>query len=978
DWSGGTVRLLTEPVPWTANGHPRRAGISAFGMSGTNAHLILEQPPTHPTPATAVTQVASQPATAAVPVLAGGVTAWLVSGRGPAGLAGQAARLAEFVAARPGLDPVDMGWSLATTRSVLEHRAVVTGPGRDQLLSGLAALAAGDPAAGVVSGVVADDGPGKTVFVFPGQGSQWLGMGRELAAVSPVFAARLAECGRALAPFVDWSLEEVLAGADGAPGLEAASVVQPVLWAVMVSLAAVWQAAGVVPDAVVGHSQGEIAGACVAGILSLEDAAKVVALRSRALSVLAGHGGMLSVAEPATRVQDRIDPFGDRLSVAAVNSPAATVVAGEPQALEELAARCAAAGVRTRMIAVDYASHTAQVEAIRDEIAETLAGIAPRPAVIPMVSAMTGQPVDGPGLDAGYWYGSLRAPVQFTAALATLAEDGHRAFIEVSPHPVLTGAITETLEGTTRPRQRSAGPTFVTGTLRRDDGGAGRLLTSLAEAYVHGAGVDWATVLPAGQRVGLPTYAFQHQRYWPAARPVSDLSSAGLAVVGHPLLGAAVELAAEQGFMFTGRLSVAAQPWLADHAVAGLVLVPGTAFVELAIRAGNGAECGHVDELTLEAPLVLPPGGGAQVQVVVGGPGDEGARVVEVYARPDAPDWTGDWARHARGVLRPGPGRGDLEGAGELAVWPPAGAVPIDVTEFYAGLEKAGYGYGPSFRGLRAAWRRGEEVLAEVALPGPAAEAAGSFGLHPALLDAALHAATLLDGAGGTSAGDGSAGDQAAGGGVRLPFAWSGVRLGAAGASALRVRVQGVPGGGLSLVAADGAGVPVVSVGQLVTRPAPVGGLAAAVPERDLTDALFTEEWAPLTAAETGAEADDPAAGRRWVVLGPGEPGLAAELAAAGVVVGRFPDVAGLTAAVTAGEPVPDVVAAEVTGVRLDSDPASGRVPAGDDAGAGPGCGGAAGGGVTGLVAGGLGLVQEWLAADGLGGARLVVVTRGA
>ncbi|HEY2241414.1 MAG TPA: acyltransferase domain-containing protein, partial [Streptosporangiaceae bacterium] len=525
DWSAGSVRLLTEPVAWAANGHPRRAGVSAFGVSGTNVHAIVEEAPAGEAagdpaaePGGPVAGPPSAPVVPAVPVLAGGVTVWLVSGRGAAGLAGQAARLREFVVARPGLGAADVGWSLATTRSVFEHRAVVLGAapegraggleaGRDGLLAGLAALAAGEPAAGLVSGVVPAGGTGRVVFVFPGQGSQWLGMGRELAESSPVFAARLAECGQALAPFVDWSLNEVLAGAPGAPALEAASVVQPVLWAIMVSLAAVWQAAGVVPDAVVGHSQGEIAAACVAGVLSLEDAAKVVALRSRALGVLAGHGGMLSVAGPAAVVAERIAGFGERISVAAVNGPAATVVAGEPQALEDLAARCAAAGVRTRMIAVDYASHTAQVEAIREEILNALAGITAQAAQVPMVSAMTGQLIDGPGLDAGYWYDSLRAPVQFTSALATLAEDGHRAFLEISPHPVLTAAITETLDELNI-------AVLATGTLRRDDGGAIRLLSSLAEAHVHGITVDWAAVLPAGQRVDLPTYAFQRQKYW--------------------------------------------------------------------------------------------------------------------------------------------------------------------------------------------------------------------------------------------------------------------------------------------------------------------------------------------------------------------------------------------------------------------------------------------------------------------------------
>ena len=388
-----------------------------------------------------------------------------------------------------------------------------------------------------MTGAVPAGGGGRVVFVFPGQGGQWAGMGRDLAAASPVFAGRLAECGRALAPYVDWDLGQVLAGADGAPGLDRVDVVQPALWAVMVSLAAAWQAAGVTPDAVAGHSQGEIAAACVAGILSLEDGAAVVALRSRALMALAGRGGMMSVAEPAARVRERIGRWGDRLAVAAVNGPAATVICGEPAALEELAAACQAEpGVRTRALPVDYASHSAQVEEIREEILAGLAGITPGEARIPMISAMTGEWLDGPEAGAGYWYDSLRAPVEFGRAVRILAEAGPGAFVEVSPHPVLTAAITETLEDAADAAgQGSVSVPVVTGTLRRDDGGSGRFLASLGAAHVRGVDVDWAAVLPAGHRVELPTYAFQRQRYWPkparaaAAGPFGDR---GVAVPG--------------------------------------------------------------------------------------------------------------------------------------------------------------------------------------------------------------------------------------------------------------------------------------------------------------------------------------------------------------------------------------------------------------------------------------------------------------
>ncbi|ONI92317.1 polyketide synthase, partial [Actinosynnema sp. ALI-1.44] len=444
DWTSGNVRLLQESRDWLPGERTRRAGVSAFGISGTNVHLIVEEAPT------AVT--VQDPQDSAEPVLTGASVAWPISGSSAEALAGQAGRLREYVLARPELAAGDIAWSLATTRSALEHRAVVLGAER---AAGLAAVATGQPAPGVVTGSVAPNGVGRSVFVFPGQGSQWVGMGRELAETSPVFAARLAECAAALAPYVDWELDDVLAGRHG---FEAADIVQPALWAVMVSLAAVWQAAGVEPDAVVGHSQGEIAAAAVAGILSLADAAKVVALRSKTLTALAGRGGMLSVAEPVDAVRERTASYGKRLSIAAVNGPASTVVSGDADALRELVASYPES-VRTRMIPVDYASHSAHVDELRAEILAVLNGITPREARIPMVSALTGEWLSGPELDRTYWYASLRETVEFDRAVQALAEAGHGVFVEVSPHPVLTGAI----EGA-----------VVVGTLRREDGGAER------------------------------------------------------------------------------------------------------------------------------------------------------------------------------------------------------------------------------------------------------------------------------------------------------------------------------------------------------------------------------------------------------------------------------------------------------------------------------------------------------------------------
>ena len=607
DWSAGAVRLLAEPVPWPArDGRPRRAGVSAFGLSGTNAHVILEEAPVPGDEAAAEPGTRPEAGTAPVlgPVLGPGLAPWVASGRTAAGLAAQAGRLAAYVAARPDLDPADVAWSLATSRSAFEHRAVITGDGP----AGLTALAAGEPAAGVVTGSVPAGGAGRVVFVFPGQGAQWAGMGRELAAASPVFAAKLAECARALAPHVGWDLRDVIAGAPGAPGLEAAEVVQPALWAVLVSLAAVWQAAGVTPDAVLGHSQGEIAAATVAGILSLADAARVAAVRGRALSGLGARGGMVSVVMPEAAVRELLTRWGDRLSVAAVNSPAATVVSGDTGALREFEAELAARHVlRWPVPETDYIAHSARVEELAGRLAGGLAGLAPAAGQIPLFSTVRRDWADGTTLDAGYWYDNVRRTVRFAESVRALAGQGYRVFVEVSPHPVLTGAVTETAEET------GAGPVVVTGTLDREDAGPARFLSALAGVHVRGPRVDWAAVLGGGRRVDLPTYAFRRQRFWPEAL-VPDEAGAPAAAGDRP---------AADGWRYRVAWVPVTEPGQVALSGTWLVVTPQ-------IPAGTADELvqGCVRALAARSPRVL---------VVEAGPGEPdraalAARIGEVLA----------------------------------------------------------------------------------------------------------------------------------------------------------------------------------------------------------------------------------------------------------------------------------------------------------------------------------------------------------
>jgi acyl transferase domain-containing protein len=437
------------------------------------------------------------------------VVPWVLSARSEQALREQAARLRDRVAADPSPAAADVGHSLVATRTAFAHRAVVLGADREEALAGLGLVAAGGDAARAVRGVA--DGPaGPVVFVFPGQGSQWLGMGQRLYAESEVFARAIDDCARALDPWLDWSLLDLVTGAESAPSLERGdAVVQPALFAMMVSLAQVWRSLGVVPDAVVGHSQGEIAAACAAGALSLEDAARVVALRSRALTELAGLGGMNAVAAPLAEVEERLTRWPGRLSVAAVNGPASVVVSGDLEALEEFAAEAAADGVRARRVRIEYASHSHQVEGIRDQVLAAAAHVTPKRTPVEFHSTVTAGRIDTRLLDGAYWYDNLRSTVRFGEVVAALMRERGGVYVEVSPHPVLQVAMEETAD-------TLASPPPVVNTLNKHDGSTAKILTSAAELHVRGVPVNWESVFAAARpsRIALPTYPFQRQRYW--------------------------------------------------------------------------------------------------------------------------------------------------------------------------------------------------------------------------------------------------------------------------------------------------------------------------------------------------------------------------------------------------------------------------------------------------------------------------------
>ncbi|WP_425412978.1 type I polyketide synthase [Micromonospora nigra] len=926
DWSAGAVELVTEACPWPAVDRPRRAAVSSFGVSGTNAHMIIEQPADLPPAADP-----APPGRPAAGLVDADVVVWPVSARSRTALTRQAARLAQHVRAHGGLEPAAVGWSLATTRSTFPHRAAVVGTSVDDLLSGLDALATGASAANVVTEPTGEAGA-DAVFVFPGQGGQSARMAAGLVGRCPVFDARLAECQRAFAAYLDVDIVSVLTG-DDESWLDRVEVLQPVLFAVGVALAEVWRHAGVVPRLLIGHSQGEIAAACVAGVLSLEDAAKAVILRARALAGLAGTGAMAAVDLPADEVAARLADHPE-VVVAVRNGPASVVISGPPQQVAELVEAFQADGVRARPIRFNYASHSPAVEQIRERMLADLADLAPRPGHTPMVSTLTGEWADPTAMDGAYWYENLRNPVRFDTAVRVAIEAGHTNFVEVSAHPVLTMPVTAILDDT-----GATGQTL--GTLRRGDDDPARLLTSLATAHALGLPVDWTKVLPRTDTVDLPTYAFDRERYWlkaPAHR-VRDVSSAGLQDAGHPLLAAAVPVADDQTVVLTGRLSVHTHPWLADHVVGTAAVVPGTALMDMVVRAGDEADAGQVGDLALISPLVLPTTGALQVQVRVGAPGATGERSVTVHSRLEE-GADGEWTRHAEGLLLP-------ELAAPVVIpgqWPPAGAVEVDtdLDTWYAQTAERGLGYGPAFRGLRRVWRRDDEVYAEVALPDAVAAEAPLFGLHPALFDAALQAT-------GPSGLLGNPADPAGTG--WLPFAFRSVSLHAHGATRLRVRLRSLGPDTVAVTLADPAGQPVVTVESLTFRPVTADRADEAAALR--RSALFHLDWTPLPATDAGVGSTT-----RWAVLGDDPLGLAAGLAAAGHPVTGPVDLAALVAALDDGGDVPDVVVAPYVG------PDAGRVDPDADA--------------HDTARDALTLVQRWLAEPRLEQTRLVLHTRGA
>ncbi|WP_243723274.1 type I polyketide synthase [Actinomadura sp. 7K507] len=875
DWSGGAVRLLTEPQPWEPNGHPRRAGVSSFGISGTNAHVILEEAP------------AAHSAPESEPGVALPVVPWVLSAKSEAGLRAQARRLAEHVADRE-LDPADVGFSLATGRAHLEHRAVVLGADRDELLTGLDSVT-GRSVVG-----------GRLAVVFSGQGSQRTGMGQDLYAAFPAFADAFDEV---MTHFPEPLRQVMWNDNQDDGGLEQTGWAQPALFAIEVALYRLLEAWGVRPDYLAGHSIGELAAAHVAGVWSLPDAAVLVAARGRLMQALPTGGGMTAIRATETQVQAHLV---DGVEIAAVNAPDGVVISGHADAVAQVAAQFDTA----RPLPVSHAFHSVLMDPMLAEFEDIAASVTYQPPTLPIVSNLTGDLADPDHLcTPAYWVRHVRQAVRFHDGVQTLRGHGVTTFLEIGPDAALTA--------TADPGDDAE---FIA-VQRRDRDQPRQLLSAVGELHTRGIPVDWAALFPGAQRVDLPTYPFQRQRYWLDSVAVpADPAAAGQQNADHPLLAAMVALPGTDGTVLTGRLSLDTHPWLADHTVTGTTLLPGTAFVELALHAGDQVDCPSLDELTLHNPLLLSPDHGTAIQVTVTGPHDTGHRTIEIHSRPDT-STDSPWTLNAAGTLAPSdaPSEADHLGAD---VWPPVGAEPADSQRLYDHLAAQGYGYGPAFQGVRAVWRHDGDVYAEIVLPGEADPT--DFGLHPALLDAVLHITDYLT----------DEGPEYTERDTQIPFAWTGVELYAAGARAVRVRMSTAGQDAVALTIADTNGAPVASVGSLLLRPISAERLGAlnGVDDRD----LYRIEW---------IRHDPPPSTQP----GPVTVGAAAD----------YPGLAELAEAITAGTAsVPETVVLHPAAFAERGADVPGRARA--------------------AVHWALAAVQTWLADDRFAPARLVLVTRGA
>ncbi|QFG24790.1 SDR family NAD(P)-dependent oxidoreductase [Actinomadura sp. WMMB 499] len=919
DWESGAVELLTEARDWPAVDRPRRAAVSSFGISGTNAHVIIQQAPEKP-----ALEITQKPAGDAL-------IAWPLSAKSEPALRAYARQLRTWLAEHPHTDLNDIGYSLAATRTTFDHRAIITGTTTQDFEKALNALTTGRQAPNLTTGT-ATPPTGTTAFLFTGQGAQWAGMGHDLYRTHPTFAAHIDHISEHFNPHLPVPLQTVMFATPDQPEAQLihdTTYTQPALFTLETALTHLLADWGITPHHLAGHSIGEITAAHITGTLTLQHATTLITHRAHLINTTPPHtGAMHATNAPLPLLEKLLNDHPDT-SIAAHNSPTSTTISGNHTTLQKITQQLREDGYKTTPLTVSHAFHSPAMDPILDPFHEIAEQLQYQPPTTPLISNLTGQPATPEQLtDPHYWTRHLRQPVQWATTIDHLQHNGTTTYIEIGPHPTLTPPTEQTL---TQPH------TQTHPTLHKNN--PHQLLTTLTNLHTQGHTTHWPTNLygPNPQPTNLPTYPFQRESHWLHGTINSgDVSTVGQSPSDHPFLGAATEIPTTGTLLFTGRLSQRTHPWLIDHAIRDNVLLPGVGLVDLALHAGAHAATPHIEELALQAPLLVPEEGAVDLRVTLDpSAGDDGRRALTVHSRAAGESMDAPWTLHATGTLAPDTGAAPDDTSAE----PPADATPIDVTGLYDDLADRGYHYGPAFQNLTAAWRHGDDLYAHITLP-DGTDTTGHH-IHPALLDAALHPLALApDTSGGTT---------------KLPFTWEGVVLhatGSTGANALRVRLCPTGPDQVRITVTDTDGAAVVVVETLTVRPLAPDALRSGSGSGSGRTGLFRLMWEGLPES-ADAPADSP-----YVLVGSDSDPLTA--AATRV----YPDLAALGKAIDAGTAPPPFT--------LLACPPSAHSPGGDtpDTPDVPAATRAA-------TCDALDVLRTWLTDDRFADGRLVLVTRG-
>ncbi|GHO72105.1 polyketide synthase [Ktedonobacter sp. SOSP1-52] len=735
-WERYALTIPTDLTPWPRSaGTPRRAAVCSYGIAGTNSYTILEEAPY------AVT-------TAAEPDEESSTTYLLpLSAQTDKALQELAQRYIAHLEQEEYQAQTlrDICYTASLGRQPREERLAVTSSSKSELHKKLSAFGQGETSVELLCGRAIATKKHKIAWIFPGQGSQWLGMGRDLLAQEPAFRAAIEACDRVMGNYVDWSLLDLLQINEDPARLDEIDVIQPTLFAIEVALAALWRSWGVEPDAVVGHSMGETAAAYIAGALSLEDAAWIICSRSKLALRQRGKGAMaaveLSLEQATALVKD--NKYEERVAVAVSNSPNSTVLSGDAEAMKEILTVLEEKGIFGRLVRVDFASHSPQMDLLRDDLLSLMQRVQPHPASVPMLSTVDATYIEGRELTAQYWVENLRKPVLFLNATQELLEEGFDIFMEMSPHPILVGAIRQTIE-------QSDKPAMALASLRRDEG-RNALLTTLGTLYLYGYDVEWSRLYPdGGQRVSLPTYPWQRQRHWndgvnhSQSRAISTWKSDG--TLAHPILHIGTPLALQkQTYLWTTEIDAELFPYLEEHRVHDMPVLAGAAYIELALAAATeifGARHFCIEDLQLKKVLFFPKDTRHTLQVTLTPhEAEEGSWVLQFYStQAEQGKQAVSWTHHATAMVR------RVEEFLISEAHPPLlpeqapdqWTMTMEAPAFYEGIRARGIQHGPRFQGVTHIWRRPGEVMAKITVPQEVTDERSGYQVHPALMDAIL------------------------------------------------------------------------------------------------------------------------------------------------------------------------------------------------------------------------------------------------